>query len=165
MGCDASGHRRFVAVNLGGPFTGDRVVDDTSIRDGTTWFLIPPAGLAVLPDVPDGWSLAREETLPESPGGRWMRTFVAPGVGPDAPGRDGRLIVIQGFGQAADVTGGADQRDVAVNGTPAVLSREPDNGELVLVWRLGADGLGLVASETDFSVAELIRFAGGVRAP
>ena len=44
-------------------------------------------------------------------------------------------------------------------------SREPDNGELVLVWRLGPDGMGLVASETDFSAAELIRFAEGVRAP
>lgn len=165
MGCDAVGHRRFVDVDLGGPFAGERVVDDTALREGTTWFLGPPAGLAMLPAVPDGWSLAREETLPESPGGRWMRTFVAPGVGPDAPGPDGRLIVIQGFGQAADVTGGAEQRDVAVNGTPAVLSREPDTGELVLVWRLGSDGMGLVASESDFTAAALIRFAGDVHAP
>ena len=36
---------------------------------------------------------------------------------------------------------------------------------LVLVWRLGPDGMGLVASETDFSPAELIRFAEGVREP
>ena len=61
--------------------------------------------------------------------------------------------------------GGPDERDVTVNGTPASLSREPATGELVLVWRLGAEGLGLVASESDFSAAELIRVAEGVRAP
>ena len=34
----------------------------------------------------------------------------------------------------------------------------PD-GELVLVWTLGTDGLALVANETDFSVGELISLA------
>jgi hypothetical protein len=54
---------------------------------------------------------------------------------------------------------------VTVKGASAILSREPDNGELVLVWRLGSDGMGLIASESDFSAAELIRFAEGFRAP
>ena len=164
-GCDSLGHRRSVNVPLGAPFDGDRIVDDTTQNDATTWFLRAPGALAELPPLPDGWTLAREESLPESPGGRWMRTFVAPGVDPDAQGPDGRLVVIQGFGQAAGVTGGAEQLDVQVNGMPAVLSREPDNGELVLVWRLGPNGMGLVAGEPDFSVAELIRLAEGVRAP
>jgi hypothetical protein len=83
----------------------------------------------------------------------------------DAPGPGGRLVIIQGFGEATGVRGGADERDVTVKGASAILSREPDNGELVLVWRLGSDGMGLIASESDFSAAELIRFAEGFRAP
>jgi hypothetical protein len=48
---------------------------------------------------------------------------------------------------------------VVVNGQPATLYRWPPNGELVLVWRLGNDGLALVAYEQQFSVDELIALA------
>ena len=63
------------------------------------------------------------------------------------------------------MTGGDEVRGVQVNGTPATLYRNAPDGELVLVWMLGGDGLGLVVNEADFSQDDAIRLAETVRAP
>ena len=48
---------------------------------------------------------------------------------------------------------------MVVNGRRATQYRHAPNGELVLVWRLGNDGLALVAYEQQFSIDELIALA------
>ena len=86
-------------------------------------------------------------------------------VHPQTLAGPGALRVVQSFGDSMAWTGGTDDRDVTVNGAQGTVSHDELTGELVLVWRLGSDGMALVASESDFSAAELIRFAEAVRAP
>ena len=54
--------------------------------------------------------------------------------------RKGHVDFYQAFGGAANVSGGDEHRDVTVNGKPALLYRNPPDGELVLVWLLEETG-------------------------
>lgn len=150
--CDSMGYGRSLAVSLDEPFTG------TVWRDLTGYlhFLAPPEGLVELTGLPDGWELRAERDVEESPTGRWERTY-----SPDASLTDEsrRVVLYQSFDGPVDVTGGTEERQVTVNGQPAILYRWPPNGELVLVWRLGNDGLALVAYEQEISIEELIDLA------
>jgi hypothetical protein len=151
-GCDAMGHARSLRVDLHEPFTGSAWRD----LSGYLHFLAAPAGLVELAGLPSGWGLRDQRDVEESPTGRWERTY-SPDRTPSDQTRT--LVLYQSFGGPVNVTGGTDERQVAVGGRPATLYRWPPTGELVLVWRLGNDGLALVAYEQRFSVEQLIALA------
>ena len=155
--CAAVGARRRLDVALARPFRGVRIQD----LAGQVLFVGSPPGLAVVRGMPPGWRLAAEQDVPESPGGRWQRTYSNRATLPPS-GDSGRLELFQAFGSAAGVSGGEEVRDIKVNGVPATLFRSPDVGELVLVWSVDGDGLALVASEVDFSIAQLVALAESV---
>lgn len=150
--CDAMGHARSLQVGLAEPFSGSVWRD----LNGYVHFLTPPDGLVELAGLPDGWELRAGRDVEESPTGRWERTY-----SPDPSLGDAiqSVVLYQSFDGPANVTGGTEERQVVVNGRPATLYRWPPNGELVLVWRLGNDGLALVAYEQQFSIDELIALA------
>ncbi len=146
------GHARSLEVNLHEPFTGS-VWRDLS---GYLHFLAPPEGLVELADLPAGWELRAQRDVEESPTGRWERTY---SPDPSLADNTRSVVLYQSFDGPVNVTGGTEERQVVVNGLPATLYLWPPNGELVLVWRLGNDGLALVAYEQQFSVDELIGLA------
>jgi len=123
-----------------------------------------PPGSVELTTLPSGWILQLERDVAEGPTGRWLRTWTRGGA-PDVQTSNGKIDLYQAFGGPAGVTGGDEIRSVLVNGRGATLYRSPPDGELVLVWRLGTDGLALVVNETDFSIAETIKLAEGARVP
>lgn len=150
--CDAMGHARRLEVNLDEPFAGS-VWRDLS---GYLHFLAPPDGLVEIAGLPDGWELRAQRDVEESPTGRWERTY---SPDPSLADETRSVVLYQSFDGPVNVTGGTEERQVIVNGRPATLYHWPPNGELVLVWRLGNDGLALVAYEQQFSVDELIDLA------
>lgn len=158
-GCPAIGYARELDVQLPQPFTGYEVHD----LAGYVHFLSRPDNLAQL-QLPEEWLLRSEETLSESPTGRWRQTY-SPHEDPPGGGRPGALDFIQAFNAPAYVEGTFEQPAVEVNGSAARLWTSPEDGELVLVWRLGTDGLALVANEQDFSLDELIALAETARLP
>ena len=158
--CDAMGHGRTVSIDLAAPFTGGRIVD----LAGYVHFLRAPDGLADLHGLPSGWTLRSASDVEESPTGRWLRVF-APVADPPQGTSQGRLDLYQAFGGPAGVSGGDDVRTVSVNGQAATLYRSSADGELVLVWALGGDGLAIVANEADFTADALVRLAEGATLP
>jgi hypothetical protein len=150
--CDAVGHARSLDVNLDEPFTGSVWRD----LNGYVHFLAPPDGLVELAGLRDGYELRAQRDVEESPTGRWERTY-----SPDPSLADATqgVVLYQSFDGPVNVTGGNEESQVVVNGRPATLYRHAPNGELVLVWRLGNDGLALVAYEQQFSIDELIALA------
>lgn len=157
--CDAIGFGRSLDVELSEPFTGSAWRD---LYGPYLHFLAPPEGLVELTGLPVGWALRAERDVEESPTGRWERTY-----SPDASlaDRTKTVTLYQSFGGPVNVTGGTEERQVEVNGQNATLYRWPPNGELVLVWRLGNDGLALVAYESEFSTDELIDLAASASPP
>ena len=151
-GCDAMGHARSLEVDLDEPFTGSVWRD----LNGYVHFLAPPDGLVELAGLPDGWELRAQRDVEESPTGRWERTY---SPDPSLVDATQSVVLYQSFDGPVNVTGGTEERQVVVNGRPATLYRHAPNGELVLVWRLGNDGLALVAYEQQFSIDELIDLA------
>jgi hypothetical protein len=158
VACDAIGYGQTIAIRLDRPFLGSRVED----LAGYVHFVRPPDGLATIA-VPDGWTEATQRDVEESPIGRWQRTWTKGGAA-DPGTSKGRIDLYQAFDGPASVTGGDEVRDVQVGGTPAKLYRNTD-GELVLVWTLGTDGLALVVNEADFPSDDAIRLAETVRIP
>lgn len=152
MGCDSMGFGRSLEVNLDEPFTGSVWRD----LNGYLHFLAPPDGLIELAGLPDGWELRAQRDVEESPTGRWERTY---SPDPSLVDATQSVVLYQSFDGPVNVTGGTEERQVVVSGRPATLYRWPPNGELVLVWRLGNDGLALVAYEQQFSVDQLIALA------
>jgi hypothetical protein len=150
--CDAMGHARSLEVNLDEPFTGSVWHD----LNGYVHFLAPPDRLVELAGLPDGWELRAQRDVEESATGRWERTY-SPDPSPADATRS--VVLYQSFDGPVNVTGGTEERQVVVDSRPATLYRWPANGELVLVWRLGNDGLALVAYEQQFSVDQLIALA------
>jgi hypothetical protein len=150
--CDAMGHARSLQVKLDEPFTGSVWRD----LNGYVHFLAPPDGLVQLAGLPDGWELRAQRDVEDSPTGRWERTF---SIDPSLADETKSVVLYQSFDGPVNVTGGTEERQVVVNGRPATLYRWPPNGELVLVWRLGNDGLALVAYERQFSIDELVALA------
>ena len=157
-GCDDLGYDRHLDVSLDEPFNG------TVWRDlaGYRHFLAPPDGLVELTGLPDGWALRNGRDVEDSPTGRWERTY---SPDPSLADRTRTLDLYQSFDGPVNVSGGEGQGvPVVVSGQPATLYRSPSSGELVLVWRLGNDGLALVAYEQAFSVADVIALAESARA-
>jgi len=151
--CDAVGHPRTVTIHLDRPFHGTRVND----LAGYVHFVRAPDGLAEL-KVPPGWTLVRETDVQESPTARWERTWTLGGAERTGSSK-GTIDFYQAFDGAAGVTGGDEQRQIQVNGTPGVLYRQADAGELVIVWLIGTNGLALVVNETDFPIEMAIELA------
>ena len=160
VACNAMGYDRTASVTLSAPFAGARVEDVA----GNVHFARPPEGLVELAGLPSGWSLRSQGDVNDSPTGRWQRVYAST-ANPPLDGSRGHLDFYQAFGQAAGVSGGDERREVTVNGKPAVLFRSAPDGELVLVWLLGSNGLALVANETDFPADALIRVAESARLP
>jgi hypothetical protein len=158
--CDAVGHARTVSVALAAPFTGARLVD----LAGYVHFLRAPDGLVELHGLPAGWTLRSASDVGESPTGRWLRVY-APIADPPRSTSKGHLDLYQASGGPVLVSGGDEVRAVTVNGQAATLYRSAPDGELVLVWTLGGDGLAITANETDFTADELVRLAEGATVP
>lgn len=158
--CDAMGHPRTLALDLDEPFTG------TVVRDvaGQVFLLEPPAGLAQVGALPEGWDLRREGNVLETTTPRWERIW-SPDPDPWPAEGDSMLILIQAFGGPVGTTGGDVQQTVDVNGLPATMSLHPPAGEMVLVWSLGGDELALVGNLADFSESEFIELAASVAVP
>ncbi len=131
---------------------------------GYVHFVRPPDGLAELTGLPGDWQLRSQHDVEESPTGRWLRVY-APTADPALDGSKGHVDFYQAFGGAANVSGGDEHRDVTVNGKPALLYRNPPDGELVLVWLLEGNGMALVANEADFSADALIKLAESAELP
>ena len=160
VSCDAVGYGRTASVELPAPFEGARVID----LAGNTHFIRPPDGLAVLTGLPSDWQLRTQKDVEDSPAGRWLRVY-APTADPALDISKGHLDLYQAFGRAADVSGGDEHRDVKVNGDPALLYRNAPDGELVLVWLLGGNGMALVANEADFPADALVKLAESASLP
>jgi hypothetical protein len=160
VACDAVGYARTASVELPAPFIGTRVEDIA----GYVHFVRPPDGLVELAGLPAGWSLRSQRDVGDSPTGRWVRVY-APTANPPIDRSKGHLDFYQAYGQATGVSGGDARREVTVNGKPAVLFRSAPDGELVLVWLLGSNGLALVANESDISADALIKIAGSAKLP
>lgn len=160
VSCDAVGYGRTASVELPAPFEGSRVED----LAGYVHFVRPPEGLAELTGLPGDWQLRSQHDVEESPTGRWLRVY-APTADPPLDGSKGHVDFYQSFGGAANVSGGDERRDVTVDGKPALLYRNPPDGELVLVWLLEGNGMALVANEADFSADALIELAASARLP
>ena len=154
IACTAEGHDRTVSIPLAQPYLGSRVRD----RAGDLHFVRQPAGLVELHGLPAGWLLRSEGDVEGSPSGRWLRTY-SPLAQPNIATSKNKLDLYQAFGGPADVSGGDTEQAVSVNGQNATLYRSTTDGELVLDWMLGTNGLALDANEADFSVAQLIRLA------
>jgi hypothetical protein len=158
--CDAVGYERTASVQLPEPFEGARVED----LAGYVHFVRPPDGLVELTGLPSAWQLRSQRDVEESRTGRWQRVY-APTADPPPGESKGHVDFYQAFGGAANVSGGDEHRDVSVNGKPALLYRNPPDGELVLVWLIGPNGMALVANEADFSADALIRLAESAELP
>ena len=159
VACNDMGYGRTVTIDLAARFLGVKVRD----LAGYIHFVGPPEGLAKL-RVPPRWTLAAESDVGESPTGRWQRTWTM-GEPPALGTSKGKIDLYQAFDGPANVTGGEEVRSVQVNGTAATLYRFAPDGELVLVWKLGDDGLALVVNETDFSADEAILLAESATVP
>ncbi len=158
--CDLVGFTRAITIDLARPYTGWRAND----LAGDMHFVRRPPGSVELTTLPTGWTLQLERDVEESPTGRWQRTWTQGGSS-NVPTSKGKVDLYQAFGSPADVTGGEEVRSVLVNGRGATLYRSAPDGELVLVWKLGDDGLALVVNETDFPLAEAIKLAEGAAVP
>lgn len=154
VACTAEGYHRTVSIPLAQPYLGSRVQD----RAGDLHFVRQPAGLVELHGLPASWLLRSEGDVEGSPSGRWLRTY-SPLAQPNIATSKNKLDFYQAFGGPADVSGGDAEQAVSVNGQNATLYRSTTDGELVLDWTHGTNGLALDANEADFSVAQLIQLA------
>jgi hypothetical protein len=159
MSCPSVGFYRHAEVDLSEPFNGTTVESS-----GGVFFIAPPKGLVELGGVPDGWSVAASEDLPESPSGRWQRSWSNADMLPHQS-EPGRFDLIQAFGSNVGVTGGEQVAGPRVNGRLALLWIWDPTGELVLVWQLDGLGLALVANEADFAVEQLVELAESAYLP
>jgi hypothetical protein len=154
IACTDEGYTKHIPIELEQPFLGFKVHDAA----GYVHFVRSPPQAAVLPAAPAGWTLLEERGVEESPTGRWQQTWAAPGGGDPRTSR-GRVTLYQAFGGPASVSGGQEISAVEVGGEMAVLYRQRDVGELVLVWSTGGDGFALVANDADFTPEQLIDLA------
>ncbi len=159
-GCAAMGYPRTLVLALDEPFTG------TVVRDlaGQVFMLAPPAGLAQIGALPEGWELRREGNILGSSTPRWERVW-SPDPDPWPAEGDSMLSLYQASGGPVSTTGGDLQPPVEVNGERATFYLHPPTGEMVLVWGLGDDELALVGNLNDFSQDEFIALAESVTLP
>lgn len=159
-GCAAMGYSRTLTLNLDEPFTGS-VVRDLA---GQVFLLAPPAGLAEIGALPDGWELRREGNVLGSSTLRWERVW-SPDPDPRPGQGDSMLTLFQAFDGPVNATGGDRQPPVEVNGESATFYLHPPTGEMVVVWGFGDDELALVGNLNDFSQDEFIALAESVTLP
>lgn len=159
-GCDLIGYPRTLALHLDEPFTGS-VVRDLA---GQVFMLAPPAGLAHIGALPEGWDLRREGNILGSSTPRWERVW-SPDPDPWPAEGDSMLSLYQAFGGPVNTTGGDPQPAVEVNGQSATFYLHPPTGEMVVVWGLGDDELALVGNLNDFSQDEFLALAESVTLP
>ncbi|MFN8621521.1 MAG: hypothetical protein U0869_12325 [Chloroflexota bacterium] len=159
-GCTLIGHLHTRQVVLPEPFHGALVRD----LAGGGEFVARPDGLVELGPLPEGWVAGPETGVRNERTPLWRRTWEH-AASNGSRRRPGTIALFQAFDAPAAVGGGDEVRTVTVDGKPARLSREPETGELVLTWRLGTDGLALVADEQDLPPDALIQLAESARAP
>jgi len=152
--CDLVGYARTVSVPLAQPFRGSRVRD----LAGGAHFVRRPAGALELNGLPAGWTLRSEADGDGTGNGQWLQTF-----SPFALTNEGttmhRLAIVQTFGEPVSIDGSDEGVHVTVNGTSATLHGPTPDGELILEWQIGPDGLAFDANSADFSAPELISLA------
>ena len=159
-GCAAMGYSRTLTLDLDEPFTGS-VVRDLA---GQVFMLAPPAHLAQVGALREGWELRREGNVLGSSTPRWERVW-SPDPDPWPAEGDSMLSLYQAFGGPVNTTGGDPQPPVEVNGESATFYLHPPTGEMVVVWGLGDDELALVGNLNDFSQDEFIALAESVTLP
>ena len=91
-GCELIGYPRTLALDLHEPFTGS-VVRDLA---GQVFMLAPPAGLAQIGALPEGWELRREGNVLGSSTPRWERVW-SPDPDPWPAEGDSMLSLYQAF--------------------------------------------------------------------
>ncbi len=77
-------------------------------------------------------------------------------------GGRGQLDLYQAFGAATQI-GGPERSTVQIGGSPGVLLREPESGELLLQWMVGPDGVALVGNEADMTLDQLLAIATAIK--
>lgn len=171
FGCTLEGYDHTYHLALAAPFTGTTVKDPA----GGTFFVTPPAWLAVAPIVRTGWKL--QLSVEEEPGPPviWLRVYASSAVPDTGPFEGpGRLVVYEALGMSDEWTGtgaekmrerGAEQFPVAVNGQGATVWHDPASGDLLLAWTLDGKSLALVGNTADLSAAQLVEIAQGFVSP
>jgi hypothetical protein len=165
--CDLT-NQRGLDVNLDAPFTGFAWRD---LYGPYLFFTDHPPGLVELTGLPPGWEQGDGGNVGASAGGSWGR-----GYSPDFSDPSRGLTFIQAFGGPVleAVSSASESQHVKVGDADAQLYRhlitsptDPRSpaSYLTLVWRLGDDGLALIANEQDFTVDALIDLAESAKAP
>ena len=160
--CSLVGFGRTVSVALAQPFLGSRVHD----LAGGTHFVRRPDDALQLHGLPTGWTLQAEEDGEVGAEGQWVQTFSTAALIPDGTTLH-KLALYQTFGEPSTVAIGVPDEGVhvTVNGTSATLHGPVADGEMLLEWQRGSDGLALDANSADFSPAELIALAESATGP
>lgn len=156
-GCDAMGYGRTVVIPLDEPFEGTTVRDLT----GQVLFLGPPAGLAEITGLPEGWELRREGNTGDGTTPLWSRVF-SPAEDPWPANGDSLVELIQALGGPLGGDPDHDPQSVEVNGASASYSLHRPTGNMQLVWSLGPDELSLVGYRRDFTKEEFIELAESI---
>jgi hypothetical protein len=157
--CDAMGYGRTVVIPLDEPF------DGTTVRDltGQVLFLGPPAGLAEITGLPEGWELRRAGNAGDGPTPLWSRVF-SPVKDPWPANGDSLVELIQALGGPLGGDPANDLQAVEVNGTIAAYSFHRPTGHMELMWTLGPDELSLSGYRRDFSKEAFIDLAESIGA-
>ena len=156
--CVGVGHSYTYHLLLARPFAGSTIHD---LSGGTLWVREPP-GLVMPELLPNAWQLQRSEDVPMARPPLWARVYAAAQIA--APNRGaGQLDLYQAFGAPTNIGGGSERQVLDVNGTQAVLLRDPELGELLLQWTVGGDGVALVANEADVTIDQLLEIARAVK--
>lgn len=160
--CSLVGFGRTVSVALAQPFLGSRVHD----LAGGTHFVRRPDDALQLHGLPPGWTLQAQADGDVGAEGQWVETFSPAPLTLDGTTLH-KLAVYQTFGEpsAISIDGPDEGVHVTVNGTSATLHGPVADGETLLVWERGSDGLAFDANSADFSPRELIALAESASAP
>jgi hypothetical protein len=155
--CDAMGYGRTMVIGLDEPFEGTTVRDLT----GQVLFLGPPAGLAEITGLPEGWALRREGNSGDGTTPVWSRVY-SPEEDPWPANGDSLVELYQALGGPLGGDPDDDPQSVEVNGTSAAYSFHQPTGQMELLWALGPDELALVGYRRDFTKEEFIDLAESI---
>jgi hypothetical protein len=160
--CADVGHGYTFHLLLRASFAGSTVRD---LAGGPLW-VRPPTGLVDPRSLPAGWQVRWSGDVPAAEPPLWVRVYAPASsqVTGDNGGR-GQLDLYQAFGAATQIGGGPERSTVKIGASQGVLLREPANGEMLLQWMVGADGVALVGNEADMTLGELLGIARAVHPP
>ena len=165
--CPAIGIEHVYHLALAAPFVGTTVKG----LGGGTFYVVPPAGLALASRLPRGWTLQRSFEQDPGPPPIWVQVYAATTVADGPIEGPGSLVLYEAFGligEWSDVRAekarerGATQLPVHVNGAPEVLWQDGASGELLLSWTLDGASFGLVGNTADMTADQLVSIAEGV---